>query len=103
MTAQTLDRPGADQPDPHPGPAQVRAAMAKVAGGIEQWDCLLDRAYAQALEAGSLEPVEAFLAKSWAIVQQVHTGPPPREQRVSRDQFVSDWETRNGRPFPQAA
>jgi hypothetical protein len=69
--------------------------LAEVSSGIEHWDRMLDRVYAQALAAGSLDPVETFLAKSWRTVEVARNGVAPAEQHVSQEAFLAHVADRN--------
>jgi hypothetical protein len=100
----TTEHPGAAAAHEHPGPAEIRAALAEIGGGIENWDRMLDQLYAQAVESGSLAQLEKFLADSWRTVQLTRSGDLANFQpRTTRAQFASEWEARNGRAFPDAA
>lgn len=100
----TLDRP---DHAPVRGPAEVRAALVEIGSGIENWDRMLDRVYAKALEEGSLERVREFLDKSWGTVlkarELAERGLPERRERMTREQFLQLAEERNGRPLPHVA
>lgn len=88
------------------GPAEVRAALVEIGSGIENWDRMLDRVYARAIEEGSLSRVQRFLEDSWASVakaREVLDGGPGLEQRVTRERFLELAEERNGRPLPNIA
>jgi len=71
------------------------------------WDSFLDKAYANAIETGSFEKMQKFIEDSWHSVLTYRdieaNGMPPRAQRVTREQFIAEWEARNRRPFPTAA
>ena len=99
MTAPTLDHASVE----HPGPAAVRAALDEIGSGIANWDRMLDLAYAKAQETGSLDPVEAFLAKSWRTVQIARNGMAPAGQRVTQEAFAAHVEERNRQAFPNTA
>lgn len=98
------ERAGSAPAPGHPGPAEIRAALTEVGSGIEAWDQTLDLLYAKAVETGSLEQLDKFLADSWRSVQLVRSGElAGRRPRKSREQFAAEWEARNGRAFPDAA
>lgn len=99
MSAPTGDRPGRDFAESPHGPAEVRAAVAELSPDLTAWDAGLDKVYAQSLAEGSLDPLRTFLDDSWHSVLQAReinrNGPAPRSRRVSREQFIADWEARN--------
>jgi hypothetical protein len=97
------EQPAARAPQ-HPGPAEIRAALVDVAGGVESWDRMLDRIYAKAVETGSLDQLEAFLAKSWRSVQLARSGQGlDASRRVSRETFLAHAEAQHGQPLLDAA
>ena len=81
-----------------PTPAQVRAALAELqdASSMRVWDEFLDKHYVKARETGSFDLLHKFVADSWNTVlvarRILRDGPPPREQRVSGEEFVAAWE-----------
>jgi hypothetical protein len=99
----TTSHPGAASAPAHPGPAEIRAALAEAAGGIESWDRMLDKLYAQAVETGSLESLEKFLADSWRSVQIARSGPESASGRVTRESFLAHAQAQHGQSLLDAA
>lgn len=78
--------------------SQVRAAKAEISdeAAMNVWEEFLDRVYAKSLDAGSLDLLQKFLADTWKSVliyrKVQRDGPPPREERVSGEDFIASWQ-----------
>lgn len=66
-----MDRTGTGRDEPHPGPAQVLAALAQFStpGTLAMIDREVDEAYRAGLEQGDMAPLRKVLDYWWYVVR----------------------------------
>lgn len=71
MSAPAVERPDTTPGEPHPGPAEVLAALAEFStpGTLAMIDRDVDDAYRQGLAAGDMEPLREVLDRWWHVVR----------------------------------
>lgn len=92
MTAPTINRDRTEEPDGHPGPAQVLAALAEFSTPetLAMIDQEVDEAYRAGIDAGDTEPLRKVLDHWWYVVRvnrgEVHPAMSvdPRAETIAR-------------------
>lgn len=95
MTAPTIDRHRLDEPDPRPGPAEVRAALAQFSNeaSLTMFDQQTDAAYQESLLAGSPDPLRRALDYWWGIARLALGAATPPPMRDGRAETIAAWES----------
>lgn len=103
MSAPAVERPGTDPGEPHPGPAEVLAALAEFStpGTLAMIDRAVDDAYREGLASGDMEPLRKVLERWWHVVRVNRGEVEPPRRPSGREELIAAWERKNpGQRFP---
>jgi hypothetical protein len=103
MSAPTVDRSKTTHGEPHPGPAEVLAALAQFSAPdtLEMIDRQVDEAYRASLAQGDPAPLRRVLEHWWFVVLVNRGEAEPRRSAGGREELIASWQARHpGEQFP---